>query len=195
MSTPSDVRVLQQQVNRRILLARSAAATAMSVMTSAGLVSAREARAAQAPLSVLTDDEASTLEALGDTLLPGAAEAGIAHWVDSQLASDNPRLIYIYFDYPQPAAAFYQASLVALDDVSQARFGGAFTGASEEQRNLLTGELLSGQVDGWNGPVSTVFYLSVRADSLDVVYGTTEGFASLDIPYMAHIPPPPPQFQ
>jgi hypothetical protein len=29
----------------------------------------------------------------------------------------------------------------------------------------------------------------VRADALDVVYGTPEGFDALGIPYMAHIKP------
>jgi hypothetical protein len=29
----------------------------------------------------------------------------------------------------------------------------------------------------------------VRSDAVDVVYGTMDGYARLDIPYMAHIAP------
>ena len=35
-----------------------------------------------------------------------------------------------------------------------------------------------------------VFYMCLRSDAVDVVYGTPEGFKKLNIPYMEHILPP-----
>jgi hypothetical protein len=50
------------------------------------LLTAAQARAQGVPLRVLTPDEARTLEAVGETLAVGARQAGIAHFVDQQLA-------------------------------------------------------------------------------------------------------------
>ena len=35
-----------------------------------------------------------------------------------------------------------------------------------------------------------LFYLCLRSDAVDVVYGTPEGFKRLNVPYMQHILPP-----
>ena len=35
-----------------------------------------------------------------------------------------------------------------------------------------------------------LFYVCLRSDAVDVVYGTPEGFRKLNIPYMEHILPP-----
>ena len=35
-----------------------------------------------------------------------------------------------------------------------------------------------------------LFYMCLRSDAVDVVYGTPEGFKKLNIPYMQHIMPP-----
>jgi len=45
------------------------------------------------------------------------------------------------------------------------------------------------KIDGWQGPPGGFVYLITRSDAVDVVFGTMEGYASLGIPYMAHIPP------
>jgi hypothetical protein len=50
------------------------------------LLSAREARAQGVPFRLLKADEAQTIEALGETLVPGARVAGISHFVDQQLS-------------------------------------------------------------------------------------------------------------
>jgi len=50
------------------------------------LLTAREARAQGVPFRLLKADEAETLEALGETLVPGARAAGIAHFIDQQLS-------------------------------------------------------------------------------------------------------------
>src|SRR5438445_11165889 len=45
-----------------------------------------EARARGVPFRLLNAHEAETIEALGETLLPGARQAGIAHFIDQQVA-------------------------------------------------------------------------------------------------------------
>ena len=50
------------------------------------ILSARKARAQNAPFRLLKADEAQTIETLGETLVPGARVAGIAHFVDQQLS-------------------------------------------------------------------------------------------------------------
>jgi hypothetical protein len=50
------------------------------------LLSAREARAQNVPFRLLKADEGQTIEGLGETLVPGARAAGIAHFIDQQLS-------------------------------------------------------------------------------------------------------------
>jgi hypothetical protein len=150
----------------------------------------REARARGEALRVLSAREGQTLEALGDTLLPGAAEAGIAHYVDGQLASASPLLMLKYVDFPMPYADFYRQGLAALDAVAGAGHDAAFAALAAEQRNDLVREISAATPDGWSGPPAPLFYFVTRNDALDVVYGTEEGFARLEVPYRAHVAPP-----
>jgi hypothetical protein len=49
---------------------------------------------------------------------------------------------------------------------------------------------ISGTVPAeWSGPPAPLFYFVTRNDAVDVFYGTREGFATLEIPYMPHILP------
>jgi hypothetical protein len=41
----------------------------------------------------------------------------------------------------------------------------------------------------WHDPPPPFFYFVSRADAVDVVYGTLEGFRRLRVPYLAHIRP------
>jgi hypothetical protein len=51
-------------------------------------------------------------------------------------------------------------------------------------------ELISkDEVLNWEGAPASFFSFVLRADALDVVYGTEHGFEQLGIPYMAHISP------
>ena len=50
------------------------------------LLTPRAARAQGATLRLLKPDEVETLEALGETLVPGARAAGIAYFIDSQIS-------------------------------------------------------------------------------------------------------------
>ena len=155
------------------------------------LVSAAEAQRRAVPFRALTPAQGATLAALGEVLLPGARAAGVAHFVDDQLAKDPTEcfLMLRYFDWPPPYAPFYAGGLAALDGAAAAAHGVPFTGLDAGQMTALVGQLLGGQVAGWQGPPAPLFYLATRADAVDVVYGTVDGAAKLGLPYMAHIEP------
>ena len=164
-------------------------AAALSVAGVGELFLPRSARAAGAPLKRLTAIEATALESLGETLLPGAAEAGIAHFVDHQLDQPEPLLTLRYVDFPMAPAAFYQAGLAALDTLARTGHGAAFAALDTQTRTALVTAIAGGQAPDWQGPPAPLFYFIARSDALDVVYGTEAGFKRLNLPYQAHIAP------
>jgi len=155
------------------------------------LLTPREARAKQVPFQVLRPDEVGALEALGDVLLPGAREAGIAHFVDHQLAAEpaDCLLLIRYLDVPPPYISVYRPALAALNAASEAVHDAPFTELGAEDAAALVGVMGQQNPEGWSGPPAPMFYFVARSDAIDVVYGTEEGFERLDIPYMAHIRP------
>lgn len=155
------------------------------------LMTPREARDSRAGLRALSQDEGRTMEALGETLLPGAREAGILHFVDSQLAAApaDSLLILRYFDWPPPYADFYKGGLAALDGLSRVMTGRRFAALTAAKAAEVVGAMASGQAKAWQGPPAQLFYMCARSDAVDVVYGTLEGFQKLGVPYMAHIEP------
>lgn len=163
---------------------------------SAVLLSPREARAKGADFKVLSAGEVELLEAFGEALAPGAREHGIAHFVDQQLSVDaNDALLMIkYFNVPPPYADFYRAGLAALDGYSRSTHGKPFTDLNGQETiaviDALVATLGGGTPEGWEGPPAVLVYFAVRADAVDVVYGTAEGFDRLGVPYMPHIVPP-----
>jgi hypothetical protein len=178
-------------ISRRLLLAQMAAGVAaLAVSSSCGHISPRRARAEAVQLTHLTGAEGHTLEALGDTLLPGAAEAGIAHYIDDQLGRDNPLLFLKYMDWTGGYAVFYKDGLAALDRYSRERNGKSFVSSSLKERTVLVGEISTASPVGWKGAPAPLFYFVTRNDAVDVFYGTPEGLQSLAVPYMAHIVPP-----
>ncbi len=154
----------------------------------------RQAWAEKAPLRILTLAERATVEALGETLLPGAAEAGLAHFVDHHLSVPAPdcMLLLRYLDVPPPFAAFYQSGLAALDQAAAARYKKTFSHPAPALRTALVGIMSRENPPEWNGPPAPFFYYVTRSDAVDVVYGTEAGFKRLNVPYLAHIPPPAP---
>src|SRR5579871_6453785 len=87
------------------------------------LLTAREARAQGAAFKTLTSEQVATLEALGETLVPGAREAGIAHYIDQQISgpADDALLVARVMSIRPPFANFYRASLGAIDRAAQAQ--------------------------------------------------------------------------
>jgi hypothetical protein len=107
---------------------------ALTVSTAWGELTPAEARAKDAPFKHLTAAEGARLEALGEVLLPGAREAGVAHFVDDQLGRPDSLLFLKYMEYPSPQLDFYRDGLAALNGICQKRNGASFTSASDAQR-------------------------------------------------------------
>lgn len=156
------------------------------------LMTPREARAEGAEFKVLEPVEVEQLEGFAEVLVPGAREAGVAHFVDQQLSiSANDALLMIkYFNVEPPYADFYRSGLTAVNAYSVARHDKLFNELSIVDAESLVANFIEANPEGWSGPPAPLVYLSVRADAVDVVYGTVEGFERLKIPYMPHILPP-----
>ena len=155
-------------------------------------VTPEEARQKKIPFQVLNPDEVRSLEALGESLLPGSAAAGLAHFIDHQLhASPQDQMLMIkYLGVSPPFSPFYSDGLAALNIFADNQHGTIFSDLEGEQRTTLIGQMAQANPDGWNGPPAPFFYFVLRNDAIDVVYGTRQGVESLGIPYMAHIEPP-----
>jgi hypothetical protein len=157
------------------------------------VMTAREARAENVPHRTLNPAEVKTLDALGETLLPGAAVAGISNYIDQQISivPADSLVVLRYLDIPPPYARFYQGGLAALDGAARAQSGGAFAVIPEADRHTLVRNLgAPTNPTGWTLPLpARLFYFALRSDAVDVVYGTIEGFQKLGIPYMPHIAP------
>jgi hypothetical protein len=169
--------------------------TALTFMVggASAVLTAAEARAADLPYRTLSAAEVRTLDALGETLLPGAAAAGLSHFVDQQISGPpvDALLMLRYVDWPPPYARFYQLGLAALDNVARTQSGRDFADLSEADRRPIVRALGAPAPNpAWNAPVpARLFYFALRSDAVDVVYGTVEGFAKLEVPYMPHIVP------
>ena len=179
-------------IDRRDFVKSGALIAVSSSLLGGAVMTAAEAYAKKAPLIVLTELEALTLSKLGETLVTGAEQAGVVHFVDYQLSvePDDCLLIAKYFQIKPPYRDIYRAGLKALNDACLKQFEKPFHALTEQQAQPLVGSMFSGSITGWQGPPSPLFYLLVRNDAVDLVYGTPEGFEKLSVPYMAHIMPP-----
>ena len=150
-----------------------------------------EARAQGVPLKVLTADEAKALEAVGEAFAPGARETGIANFVDQQCSvPPHEALLNVRIANVQPPFVnFYRAALTAIDKACNAKHGKPFAALSEAEQFDFINLMRQGKHEGWQGPPQAAIYGNFRADVVDVVYGTVEGFKRLGVPYMAHIEP------
>jgi hypothetical protein len=150
-----------------------------------------EARARNVPFRLLDAHQGETLEALGETLVPQAREAGIAHYIDQQLSvpPHEALLQARIFNVRPPFADFYRAAIVSIDESSRRIFGRDFAQLSAADQREFVGRLRQNKIEGWTGKPGAAVYAVLRADAVDVVYGTMEGYEALGIPYMAHIPP------
>lgn len=160
------------------------------------LLTPAEARTADLPLRVLDASQVRTLEAFGETLVPGSVAAGLVNFIDHQLAA-APReqlLMIRYLGVEAPFTPFYASGLEALDAAASALYGMPFHRLEDSQRVDLTRQVAQATPDGWpdsgNAPAAPLFYFVLRSDAVDVVYGTRTGVERLGLPYMAHIEPP-----
>jgi hypothetical protein len=151
----------------------------------------RQAHAQNVPLRTLTPEQAATLDALGETLAPGAKEAGITQFVDQQI-SGPPEAALLQariLNVRPPFANFYRAALGAVDAASSKTNGKKFAELSAAEQHGFVDQMRLNKVENWQGPGSGFVFAVLRSDAVDVVYGTMEGYAALGIPYMPHIAP------
>jgi len=179
-------------LERRVFL--KGASMGMLAFTVAGaeiLMTPGEARARAVPFRLLSGDEAETIEALGETLLPGARAAGVAHFIDQQVSvtPGEALLEARIVNVKPPYINFYRAAIGGIDRASTARSGKRFAALSATEQHDFIDQLRQNKIEGWQGPPAGLVYFVLRSDAVDVVYGTMEGYESLGVPYMAHIAP------
>jgi gluconate 2-dehydrogenase subunit 3-like protein len=155
------------------------------------LMMPNEARARNVPFRLLDGHQGETLEALGETLVPRAREAGIAHYIDQQLSAppQESLLQARIFNFRPPFADFYRSTIVSVDGASKKMFGKEFAQASAKDQREFVDRLRQNKIEDWKGRPGGLTYAVLRADAVDVVYGTMEGYEALGIPYMQHIAP------
>jgi hypothetical protein len=156
------------------------------------LLTPRQAYAQNVPLRTLKPEEARTLAAMGEALVPGARDAGVVQFVDQQIsiAPEEALLEARIMNVRPPYANFYRAAIGAIEGASKARHDGrGFAELGPAEQHDFIDAMRQNKIDGWKGPAGAFVYAVLRADSVDVVYGTMEGYAALGVPYMPHIAP------
>ena len=155
------------------------------------LMAPGEARARGVPFRLLDAHQGETLEALGETLVPQARESGVAHFIDQQLSvpAQESLLQARILNFRPPFAEFYRAAIVSVDGASRNMFGKDFAALAAGDQHAFAGLMRQNKLQGWSGKPGALVYAVLRADAVDVVYGTMEGYDALGIPYMPHIPP------
>jgi hypothetical protein len=166
-------------------------ALAFSVGGATVLLTAREARAQGVPYRMLKASEAEVIESLGETLVPGARAAGIAHFIDHQVSvpPEEALLEARILNVRPPYLNFYRAAAGGADGAAKGLHGRGFAQLSDAEQRELVNLMRQNKVEGWRGPPAGFVYFVLRSDAVDVVYGTEEGYQALGIPYMAHIAP------
>jgi Gluconate 2-dehydrogenase subunit 3 len=179
-------------MERRVFL--KGASMGMLAFTVGGvdlLMTPGEARARAVPFRMLNAEEAETLEALGETLVPGARAAGVAHFIDHQVSvtPGEALLEARVVNVKPPFINFYRAAIGGVEKASMARNGKRFAALSAGEQHDFIDQLRQNKIDGWQNPPAGLVYFVLRSDAVDVVYGTMEGYESLGVPYLAHIAP------
>src|SRR5205823_7913152 len=173
---------------RQFMRGAALGALAFTVGGAQVLLTPREARAQAVPFRLLQAREAETLEALGETLVPGARQAGIAHFIDHQISvpAEEALLQARILNVRPPFANFYRAAIGAVDRGAEKVFNRKFTQLTAAEQYDFVGRMRQNQIEGWTGPAGAFIYTLLRTDAVDVVYRTMEGYAALGIPYQAH---------
>ncbi len=179
-------------MERRVFLKR--AGIGMLAFTVGGadvLMTPGAARAQGVPFRLLKAHEAETIEALGETLVPGAQRSGVAHFIDQQVSvSPGEALLEArQLNVRPPFINFYRAAIGAVDRAAEARSKRRFAALAAADQREFVDAMRQNKIDGWQGPAGSFIYLVLRSDAVDVVYGTMEGYEQLGVPYMPHIAP------
>ncbi len=180
------------ELERRVFL--RAAGLGMLAFTLGGaeaMMTAAQARAQAVPFRVLTAGEAETIEALGETLVPGARQAGVSHFIDHQVSvpASEALLEARIVNVKPPYINFYRAAMAGIDSASERRHSRPFAEIPENEQAALVDLMRQNKIEGWQGPPGRLVYFVLRSDAVDVVYGTMDGYAALGVPYQPHIAP------
>ncbi|MFL6798469.1 MAG: gluconate 2-dehydrogenase subunit 3 family protein [Xanthobacteraceae bacterium] len=182
---------MHEMKRRAFMKGAGIGALAFSVGGAEVLLTPGAARSQGVPFRLLSAHQGETIEALGETLVPGARKAGVAHFIDHQISgpAEEALLQARILNVRPPYAAFYRAALAGIDGSSEKMTGRKFVDlAATEQRDFVN-NMRQNKLEGWTGPGAGFVYAILRSDAVDVVYGTMEGYAALGIPYQAHIAP------
>jgi Gluconate 2-dehydrogenase subunit 3 len=180
------------EIERRAFIKGAAAGTlAFTVGGAEVMLTPRQAFAQNIPLRTLTADQAAALAAVGETLVPGAKEAGVVSFVDQQISipAEQALLQARILNVRPPYANFYRAALGALDKNSAKAKGKKFAELSADEQHDFVNLMRQNKIEGWEGPPGPFVYNVLRSDAVDVVYSTMDGYAALGVPYMPHIAP------
>jgi hypothetical protein len=176
---------------RAFMKGAAAGALAFTVGGTEVMLTPRQARAQNVALRTLTAEQASTLEAIGETLVPGAKAAGVVNFVDQQISipAYEALLQARILNVRPPFANFYRAALGAVDGASSKTKGRKFAELSADEQRDFVNLMRQNKIEGWQGPPGPFVYTVLRSDAVDVVYSTMDGYAMLGVPYMPHIAP------
>ena len=179
------------QASRRSFLKTSAMAMTYMVGGKVLLLTPAAARAAQMPMKILSALEVTTLETLCEAIVPGSRSAGIAAFVDYQLAErpQDALLMGRYLGLEPPFAPFYQQGLAAAHQAALKQFDRPWSQLMESQSKGLVDQMFSDAIPDWSAAPASFLFFVWRADACDVVYGTQSGSEAIGMPYMAHIAP------
>ena len=180
------------EIQRRAFMKGAAIGTlAFSVGDAEVMLTPRQAQAQNVPLRTLTPEQAATLDAMGEALVPGAKDAGVINFVDQQISvpPEQALLQARILNVRPPFANFYRAALGAIDGASDKTKGRKFAQLSPDEQHDFVAAMRQNKIDGWQGPPGPFVFTVLRSDAVDVVYGTMEGYAALGVPYMPHIAP------
>ena len=141
--------------------------------------------------AILSPSHRKVLTLVGEAMLPGSANAGLVTFLDKQLALDasDSLLMIRYLGVPAPYKNFYLAALDGIVDWVKTEYDSDIEQLDSSQLSALVNDLASNRAGSFGPVPSGFFYFVLRADALDVVYGTRAGFDRLNMPYMAHIEP------
>ena len=155
------------------------------------LLTPGEARAQGIPLKVLSAEQARDLNILAEAIVPGSRDLGVVNFIDHQLNADpnESMLIAKFFGVDPPYVNFYAKGLEVAAGMAQKATGKSIEALDAAEMGQLAKSMFppGTVVDGF--PIF-LFFMCLRSDAVDVVYGTPAGFEKLNIPYMQHIMPP-----
>src|ERR1700719_4651659 len=159
-------------------------ALAVTVGGAEVIITAGEARARGVPFRLLDAHQGETLEALGETLVPQAREAGIAHFIDQQLSvpPHESLLQARIFNFRPPFADFYRGTIKTVVSSTNKMFGREFAQLSAADQRKFVDLMRQNKIEDWTGPPGALAYAVLRADAVDRGYGTIRRHERLCVP-------------